>query len=169
RLGPRESIVESLELLGVPEPEWETFVPATFLALRGWAGMIHQMETRGDRAAHPAPPGSLVEFLAVRLILERLALAHVAREALGFQGPLDCLRERVSAKAQRQETSGLDQRAFLVFHLAQIRGWLPGDLHRLTKKEWSILVEEIEAFSGVERRRILQPPFEPRYPIQTLD
>src|SRR5262249_30001981 len=102
-LSPAESIVESLEMLGVPEPEWDEFIPATLLALRGWAGMIHQMETRGDRSAHPAPEGSLLEFLAVRLILERLALAHVASETLGYEGPLRDLREVVVARLPKPE------------------------------------------------------------------
>jgi uncharacterized protein YbcC (UPF0753/DUF2309 family) len=168
-LGPAQSIVESLHRLGVPEGEWDQFIPATLLALRGWAGMIYQLETRGDRSAHPAPAGSLVEFLAVRLILECLAVGHVAAEALGYQGPLRCLRDFVAGRVPKRETVTVDQRAFLVFHLAQIRGWLPGDLRRLTRPEWSLLVNEIEAFSGLERRRILQLAFERRYRIQVLD
>jgi uncharacterized protein YbcC (UPF0753/DUF2309 family) len=168
-LSPAESVVESLRLLGVPQAEWDTFMPATLLALRGWAGMMHQMETRGDRSAYPAPAESLLEFLAVRLLLDRLALTHVAGEALRYRGPLERLREVAAGKAPKPETGTVDQRAFLVFHLAQIRGWLPGDLHRLTKQEWVQLVEEIEAFSGLERRRILQMAFERRYRIQVLD
>jgi uncharacterized protein YbcC (UPF0753/DUF2309 family) len=169
RLSPAESVVESLHLLGVPEREWELFIPATLLALRGWGGMVHQLETRGDRAAHPAPVGSLLEFLAVHLILERLALTHVASEAVGYQGPLRGLRDFLAASVPKQEMVDVDQRAFLVFHLAQIRGWLPGDLYRLSGQEWSTLVEEIEAFSDWDRRRILQLAFERRYRIQVLD
>jgi uncharacterized protein YbcC (UPF0753/DUF2309 family) len=168
-LSPAESVVESLNLLGVLEPEWDLFIPATLLALRGWAGMMHQMETRGDRSAHPAPQGSLVEFLAVRLILERLALARVASEGLGYQGPLRNLREFAAVRIPEQEAFNVDQRAFLVFHLAQVRGWLPSDLHRLTRREWSTLVEEIGAFSDLERRRIFQLALERRYRIQVLD
>ena len=33
-----ESILESLERLGVPEAEWEQFITATFLALRAGRG-----------------------------------------------------------------------------------------------------------------------------------
>ena len=61
---PLESILESLEVLGVAEEEWEAFLSATLLALRGWGGMVRQVEIRGDRAVHPVPAGSLVEFLA---------------------------------------------------------------------------------------------------------
>jgi hypothetical protein len=48
-------------------------------------------------------------------------------------------------------------------------GWNPENLDRLSKHEWSQLVEEIEAFSGLERRRILHLAFERRYRNQTLD
>ena len=76
-------------LLGVGEAEWEGFLSETFLALPGWGGMVRQVESRGDRAVHPIPPGSLVEFLSVRLILDRFSLAHTRRaRALVFTGPL---------------------------------------------------------------------------------
>ena len=107
---PFDSILESLELLGVVEDEWDDFVPATLLALRGWAGMIHQMAVRADRVALSAPADSLIEFLAVRLILERLALAHVAQETMHFEGSLSWLRAAIHAERGEQAGLGTDQR-----------------------------------------------------------
>jgi uncharacterized protein YbcC (UPF0753/DUF2309 family) len=166
---PLDCALESLELLGVSESEWATFVPATLLALRGWAGMIHQVETRGDRVAHPAPAGSLEEFLAVRLVLERLALAHVARDTLGWTGPLRNLRESLRSSLPHHEAPGTDQRAFQVFQLAQVLGWLPRDLARLSKREWALLVDEVESFPSLQRRRVFHAAFDRRYRVQTLD
>jgi uncharacterized protein YbcC (UPF0753/DUF2309 family) len=168
-IGPLESIEESLELLGVAADEREAFLSATLLALRGWAGMVWHTETRGDRVAHPSPPGSLVEFLAVRLILEQLALAHLAREALDYGGPLCDLRKAIRSSTARPESVHVEQRAFLVFQLAQVLGWLPQDLYRLTKQEWSLLLQEVESFSGLERRRTFHLAYERRYRLQTLD
>ena len=37
-IGPLDSILESLDALGVSEEEWERFLSATLLALRGWGG-----------------------------------------------------------------------------------------------------------------------------------
>lgn len=169
--GPLDSMLESLELLGAAREEWDTFVPATLLALRGWAGMIWQLETRGDRVAIPVPPGTLVEFLTVRLLLERLALAHVARDSLGYRGPLNELRAVLRSRSRRrqQDTLSTDQRAFLVFQLAQVRGWTPENLYRLPKWQWMTLLNEIDAFSSVERRRIFHHAYERRYRVQTLD
>ena len=88
---PLESIHESLTLLGIPPEEWAAFLPLTLAALRGWASIIRQMEVRSDRVHFPVPTGTLMEFLAVRLILERMALAYVARKELGYRGDLSGL------------------------------------------------------------------------------
>lgn len=168
-IGPLESILESLQELGVAEAEWEEYLASTLLALRGWAGMLLQIETRGDRVTHPIPEGSMLEFLAIRLVLERLALRHAAAEALDFKGPLSQLRNAAKSRIEKHPPLSIDQRAFQVFQLAQILGWLPEDLHRLTKPEWSKLVEEIEAFSVMERRRLFHQAYEFRFHTQTLD
>ena len=168
-IGPLESILDSLDQLGVSESEWEEYLSATLLALRGWAGMLLQIETRGDRVAHPIPEGSMLEFLAIRLILERLALRDAGATALDFHGPLSQLRQAAKSRIEKHTTVSVDQRAFQVFQLAQIQGWLPEDLNRLSKPDWAILVEEIETFSEMERRRIFHRAYEHRFLTQTLD
>ncbi len=168
-IGPLESILESLDLLGVSESEWEEYLSATLLALRGWAGMLLQIETRSDRVAHPIPEGSMLEFLAIRLILERLALRDAAKTTLGFQGPLSQLRQVAKSQIEKHTHLSVDQRAFQVFQLAQVLGWLPQDLNRMPKTEWATLVEEIEDFSVMERRRLFHMAYEHRFLTQTLD
>jgi uncharacterized protein YbcC (UPF0753/DUF2309 family) len=155
--------------LGVAESQWDAFLASTMLSLRGWAGMIHQIQERADRAAQPIAGGSLIEYLAVRLVLECLALGSVAREHLGFTGPLQKLRHVARSGLVRHETASVDQRAFLVFQLAQVRGWLPSNLRHLTRPQWSVLMAELEAFSQLQRRRAFHLAFERRYRIQTLD
>jgi uncharacterized protein YbcC (UPF0753/DUF2309 family) len=168
-IGPLESIRESLDILGVPEPEWDAYLSATLLALRGWAGMVHFLEQRSDRAVQPVPPDSLIEFLAVRLVLDRLALAETAREALEYTGSLNGLRDVLRQRLGLPSSLSAEQRAFPVFELAQVLGWTPLELHELTKAEWSTLVAEIEAFSTVERRRIFHQAYERRLYTQALD
>lgn len=165
-----DSILESLNELDISPREYDDYITATLLALRGWGGMVNQVETRPDRVSTPIRDGSLVDFLAVRLILDRLAAAHVAREELGFRGSLRELREMLHKKhhhgpAQHQP----DQRAFLVFELAQVAGWTPAQLIELSVRDWNSLFEEIESFSSVERRRIFQLAFEAQLRDQALD
>ncbi len=168
-VSPLESIRESLDVLGVDEAEWDDFLSATLLALRGWAGMVRFLQERGDRAVRPVPEDSLVEFLAIRLLLDRLALAHLAREALGFAGPLRALRAELRRRLGPRPLPSPEQRAFVVFQLAQVLGWSPAELHRLSEADWATLLEEIETFPGIERRRILHLAYERRLYSQTLD
>ncbi len=168
-VAPIDSVLESVQLLGVEAEEWESFITQSLLALRGYAGMIWQTESRGDRVAHRAPEGSLVEFLAVRLLLERFALAFTARRALGYRGPLSELRQVALARIPAREPNHVEQRTFRIFELAQPLGWHPENLYRLSSDEWSSVVHEVESFSGLERRRIYHLAFERRYRNQTLD
>lgn len=163
------SLNESLQLLGVPETEWDEFLGPTLLALRGWGGIMRQNEVRPDRVAHPPPPGTIVEFLAARLVLERLALAHAAREELGFDGPLAALRDLLRQKWHKKHRSGVDQRAFALFQLAQFLGWSPVALRQLSRPQWAVLVREVDRFNEFERRRIFHEAFERKFRIQTLD
>lgn len=168
-LTPMESVLESLELLGVEEEEWPEFIPATLLALRGWAGLLWQMEVRADRVPVPAPSGTLLEFLAVRLILERVALVATARRHSIDTHPLSELRDRLQKMLAAPPQASIAQRAFLVFQLAQVLGWSAPRLTKLTKSEWHDLIFEIEAFSGHERRRMYHEAFERRFRVNSLD
>src|SRR5262249_47680487 len=53
--------------------------------------------------------------------------------------------------------------------LAQVLGWTPEDLHRLGPADWSVLVQEVEAFSVIERRRVFHLAYERRFYTRTLD
>jgi len=168
-VGPLESVLESLALLGVPEGEWEAFIASTLLALRGWGGMVRQIELRGDRAVRPVPAGSLAELLAVRLLLDRHSLAASARESLGYDGPLSGLREAARARVSADRSPGVEQRAFPVFQLAQLQGLSPDVLYRLGRPEWERLAREVGQFSSMERRRAFHMAYERRLRTQTLD
>jgi uncharacterized protein YbcC (UPF0753/DUF2309 family) len=168
-LTPLESIAESLELLGVPEEEWDDYITASIIALRGWASLIWHMEIRSDRMPLPAPPGTLDEFLAVRLILDRLATAYVATY---LPEPVSLADLRTAVQAQPREKDPAiaeERRAFLIYQLAQVMGWTPAQLYRLPKSAWGTLVAEVEAFTCVERRRLFHAAFERRYRVQALD
>lgn len=124
---------------------------------------------RGDRAVQAVPPGSLIEFAAIRLLLDRLALAATARDALGYRGPLSELRATLRKRLGPPPSLSVEQRAFLVFQLAQILGWPPQELHRLNEGERATLVEEIELFSATDRRRIFHLAYEHCFYSRTLD
>lgn len=164
-----ESIEESLELLGVSADEYEQYITDTLLALRGWAGIVWQLETNAPWTPYPAPSGSLVEFLAIRLILDRYAAIHVAKRALNFHGSLAQARDIAQGMSDIVPKLTLQQRTFSIFQLAQVRGWSPKDLWGLSSEQWSKLVSEVETFHDVERRRIFHLAYERKYRIEMLD
>jgi uncharacterized protein len=168
-VSPLTSIEESLELLGVGLRHREEFIAATLLALRGWAGMIWQLETNAEWIVWPAPKGTLVEFLAVRLLLDRFATRRVAKEELGYGGPLKDVICFAGRRQGRRTATGNTQRAFQFFQLAQVLGLTPEALYRLPAKTWGRLADEVDAYSELERRRTFQLAYERRYRHQTLD
>lgn len=164
-----KSIHESLDVLGVREREWEDYLSATLLALRGWGGMIQQIDNREDRVVHPIPKGSLVEFLAIRLLLDRLALSATAATTIGHHGRLQELRSALRQRLGEDAMPSIEQRSFLVFQLAQVLGWVPEELHNLEDDAWSRILQEIETFSALERRRIFHHAYERRFVTRALD
>lgn len=166
---PLESIHESLLLLGVSPKHQKDFLTADILALQGWAGLLWNMETRGDRVAVPSPAGTLIEFVAVRLILVRLALAHIAQEKLGYRGALAELYDCEYVKELQRPKISEEQRAFYPFQLAQVLGWNTHELSNLARSEWDQLIREIEGFHSFDRRRIFHQAFERQYRVQALD
>jgi hypothetical protein len=168
-LSPVESIYHSLAALGIDEADWEALLLPTMLTLKGWGSMIRQMEVRADRVPSPVPVGTLTEFLAIRLILERYAIAHIARNQLHYRGPLSGLHALLKTSQNTSKESTTEERAFPVFQLAQVLGWSPSVLHEFTDEQWAELIGEIESFNAVERRRIFHLAFERRYRIQALD
>jgi hypothetical protein len=168
-VSPLESIRGSLDALGVPEAEWEEFISATLLALRGWAGITHFLEGRPDVVVHPVPAGSLTEFLAVRLLLDRLAVAATARGALGFTGPLAGLRADLRRRLGPPQSPSVEQRAVVIFQLAQVLGWTPEVLYQLDPVDWYRLTAEVETFSPLERHRVFHRAYERGFYTQALD
>lgn len=165
-----DSLEESLILLGVAPHEKESFVRASLLALRGWAGMIWQTEERPDRVYIPTRHGTLIEFLAIRLILERYALQWLARETLDYRGALDQLRAFIGTHYSANDTEvTVEQRSFPILQLAQLHGWTPQSIAELSDSQWQELVNAVEQFSPFERRRVFHLAFERKLMRHSLD
>ncbi len=193
QVGALDSIAVSLDALGVREEETSEFIALTLLALRGFGGLLWQNETRSDRVPIRVPDGTLIEFLAVRLLLDRLALRHVAYERLGFDGPLSELRaeceNRLTATlgGARDRTSDstsadalpsgsrlndsdiVSPRAFVLFQLASYLAWPVAKLTALTDDEQQLLLQEVDAFGQLERRRLFHLAFEHNYRQRALN
>ena len=169
KVSPLDSIQNSLDVLGVQTEEIDAFLSATLLALRGWGGMIWHVEQRADRVHHAVPENSLIEFLAVRLLLEIFAVRAAAEDSLNYRGALASLRTDLVARLPSLRPNCEKQRAFLVFQLAQVLEWTPEALFHLAPTTWAGLFEEVERFTELDRRRVFHLAYEHRFRVQTLD
>jgi uncharacterized protein YbcC (UPF0753/DUF2309 family) len=163
------SILRSLRALGVTKGEWDTFTVATLIALRGWGGIIRQLELRPDRAPAFAPPATIAGFLAVRLLLERLAIEHVARAHDGYRGPLDGLREALGKRLAGVAAPTPEERAFPLFQMAQCLGIPEERIGSLTPEDCAAVLEEMGSFDEIERRRVFHLAYERRHAMEVLD
>ncbi len=159
------SLVRSLAALSVRDDEQHRFIVETALALRGWAGMVRQVEERPDRVPSHAPAVSLRSFLAVRLLAERAALTYVARTELGHDGPLTTLQERLPERPAAPERAPI-QRAWALFCAATHLELAAEDL---AGEDGARLLSEVESLSSLERRRLLHLAYERRHLREVLD
>lgn len=168
-MSPLESIEESMAILGVRPEETAEYLQATLLALRGYSGMLWQTEIRPDRVQFFSPPGTLVEYLAIRLILDRLALGHAMRHHYHFRESLVSAKAFLMSKVSLQPEVTAEQQAYIVFQMAQLSGWTPRQLAQLTHTDWADLSAELRRFTSCERRRVYQSAFERQLIIRALD
>ena len=154
-----ESLANSLSDLGVSEPEWENFLTQEALALRGWAGMVRQFEARPDRVPAFAPPARLVDYLAVRLMLERAVLSHLIQEK-GLDVPLASLRLALKERLPVAPAANAADRAWPVFHAAQLCGLDATAIDALSDDDVTVLEDELAAFGSLARRRLLHLAYE---------
>lgn len=163
-----ELIVELLQRLGIDEEEWDVFIEQSLLALRGWAGMIWQMESQTPWTPYPMPKGTLIEFLLVRLLLDVQAVEYAQRHQKQVHGRKST-SENPLVEGAFEGALTVKSLAYALFLVALQRKWNASELKSLTPAQWEQLVKEFHAFDGLARRRIFQLAYERRYRVQALD
>jgi uncharacterized protein YbcC (UPF0753/DUF2309 family) len=153
------SIANSLVHLGVPQEEFEDYLSAELLALRGWAGMVRQIEERPDRVPAREIIVTLRGYLAVRFLFERAALDYSARQ-LSFHGPLSELRLFLQDQLPQQMAPSAPDRAWPLFHVAQCFGLDASIVEQWTARDVAELEWELKQIDGMSCRRILHQAFE---------
>lgn len=166
---PAAVVTRSLADLGVEAGERQAFLTPTLLALRGFGGMVRQLEERPDRAPTNPLPARVMDLLALRLVLERHALAHVARETLGFCAPLASLRAHLRAVLPPPVAPTVEERAWLLFQLAQLLGLPAPRVQGMSPGDVAALLAELDGLPSLERRRLLHLAYEKSHATMVLD
>jgi uncharacterized protein YbcC (UPF0753/DUF2309 family) len=154
-----ESIANSLDRLGVADDERADYLSAELLALRGWAGIVRQIEERPDRVPARDLTVTLRGYLAVRLLFERAALDDAARQ-LSFDGPLSELRSYLHDRLPSPPAPTAIERAWPLFQVAQLCGLDASIVEQWTARNVADLESELGELDGPRRRRILHQAFE---------
>lgn len=169
-LGDRDAlevVAEELGRLGIPAERWDEFVTESLLALRGWAGMFHQLERRPDLAPVRTVRARLADFLAVRLVLDRAATQwaarRLARRGHTSQPSLGGLWTEFRDRCTPPRGPGAIARALLLHRVCLLAGLSPHDVRGLDGDEVLALEGAILALCGLERRRLLQLAYERRH------
>jgi uncharacterized protein YbcC (UPF0753/DUF2309 family) len=165
---PGDVIVAELDRLGVPPAHHGEVIERSLLALRGWAGMMRQLEVRPDRTPVTTVPARLADFLAVRLVLDRVALDWAASR-LGHSGNAAALWTELRDRYPPRRGPGTVARAYLVCQVARLVGLSAHDIRSLDENELMRFEQAIHGFDALSRRRLLHLAYERRYRISVLD
>ncbi len=156
---PLAALSATLEALGIPEAEWEHVLEAELLALPGWAGMMHRLEVEPELAPHEDVPASLVEFMAVRMLLTRAAVATLMGNSVSWRS--------VAPLVHAPEAIRL-ARAAGYYDAAQLCGLSAPALGAFKPEHLRAFFEAVDAFDEWERRRVLHFAYERRHERQIL-
>ena len=115
------------------EADWEDVLQAELLALPGWAGLMRRLEEDPSLAPHESVPCSLMDFLAVRLTMARVASRMGAAETVPQESPLKTQEKRRLSRAAR------------IYDAARVVSLSADEVTRLSDAEWAAFVSEVKA------------------------
>ena len=143
-----------LDFLG-PQPEsWEATLRDELLALPGWAGLFSRLEEDPSLFPHIPVPCSLLEFLAVRLTLAKVAGANA--------GPSPVPAPAFDARSARLA------RAASLYDAARAAGLSATTINAWPPSQWQRFLQDVEAFHSLERRRVFHLAYERRHEQEIL-
>jgi uncharacterized protein len=155
-LSAAEAILNYLDSRSMAEAEWPEFLQAELLALPGWAGLMRKLEEDPTLAPHKLLPCSLLDFLAVRLTMSRVAARRADAEPIPEEPPLKTEERRRLSRTAR------------IYDAARVVRLSAEEVESLSELEWSAFSNEVKAFNGLERRRILHLAYERAHEREVL-
>jgi uncharacterized protein YbcC (UPF0753/DUF2309 family) len=89
---PLEVVIAELRHMGVPEAHWESYLERLALELPGWSGMFFWRHNHPGYQGSAEVPVAMLDYLAVRLVLERLFAQKLCNQQWQIAPNLDLLR-----------------------------------------------------------------------------
>ena len=89
---PLDAILIELKWLGLAEEQWAAYLERLALELPGWSGMFLWRHNHPGYDGLAQVPVDMVDYLAVRLVLERLFAQRLCRERWMIEASFDVIR-----------------------------------------------------------------------------
>ncbi|MFN0169819.1 MAG: DUF2309 domain-containing protein [Bryobacteraceae bacterium] len=156
--------ISVLDSFGVTKADWDRMIQAELLALPGWAGMMHRLEQEPDLTPYERVPCSLVDYLAVRLTMQTVAAAGL----VGKSGIASLDEPGTFASPSTTPSAERLAQAARLFDAFQLLGLSSGDAASFGSILRQRLVDEIQSFDEMERRRTLHLSYERRHEHEVL-
>ncbi len=153
-----QCIIDTAARMGVPDEHLESLIEKSLLAMPGWPGMFVQLKARPDLAPAPMPPTELIDYVAIRLLVDEAAARFQVSKETGVLLP---------PGAQLKRTRRKDP-AWILFSAARLLGVLPEEAER-NPNVLRQLTTFLEDFSDTKRRALWLLAYERRYRHLILD
>jgi len=147
-----EVLRQAITELGIHPGDSTDLITSELLALPGWAGMVRQLEEHPELAPHVRLRCSLLDFVAVRLVLTAIATRHVLGTASTWRSI------PIGARPSAELTASAR-----IFDALQVLGIGSRSLQSLPQESIDRLIDEILAFGETDRRRLLHLAYERRH------
>jgi uncharacterized protein YbcC (UPF0753/DUF2309 family) len=122
---PAACILQKLQLLGLPEAHWAGYLSLLAKELPGWSGMVLWRHQHPGYAGETTPI-DMLDYLALRLVLERVYAARLTAAHFNCEASLPGLRGHL-----RRHPAELHVR--LALYTGQLPEWLEDHGHRLVR------------------------------------
>lgn len=140
-----DAIIRELQLMDLPRARWADYLQNLALEMPGWSGMFFWHHNNADSDKVPVSGIDMTDYLAVRLVLERIFALRLSSKYWRLEARLGSLRQYF--RRHRSE--------FIVRYLSQtsrLPEYLESHAHRLIKqgnnlhanyREWVLLADQI--------------------------
>ncbi len=155
-----DALIGYLHALGVQESQWEEVLLQELLALPGWAGLMRQLEVEPELAPHERLRGSLLDFLAVRMLLTVAAVDSTLSDVATWQS------YTTGAAKVREDQSVRLARAAQYAEVARLLGLSAAHLSEGNNAR--LFCEAVDEFPDFEQRRLWHFAYERRHERQVL-
>lgn len=149
---PEDAVLESLEVLGIPESLRQDYLALQLTALPGWAGFIKWRAEQQNYPWQQAYPISLVKFLAVRLWYVRELVRMTCRQELGIEGTF----RAITAYMQDHSEAYFLRKELVAGRLPAAFGEQVDRLTREGRKGWRATAKRLQEEIGAPRTQTLR-------------